>query len=379
MNCKECDSPRPTARWAVPSALVALVVPACLCAAGPLPTVHLWPTAVVVDEQVRLGELCELTGFEAGTHERLRDLVVAPSPPPGGSRAVTLRDLRGVLTGAGMNMAETIVKGAAECGVSRPSLTLRGDGLPVSPAAKVAAEQLKEGPMSPAPVTLRDAVVGYFQQELSRYEGRVQVDFGRDAAVRLDLAGPEYTFEIRRRSNRPLGLIDIEVDVLRDGQRAQQVRLQPIVSFSRKVVVARRAINQGAEVRPEDVHLLEMAFERLDRLGMADLYQAIGQRAKRFIRPATVLDPRDLERVPLVKRGQLVTVWSAVGGVTVQTAAKAAEPGGYGDAVELRDAQRRGRRLIGVVTGPRQVELRGDDGCGEADGDRLLAGKGDGR
>jgi flagella basal body P-ring formation protein FlgA len=154
------------------------------------------------------------------------------------------------------------------------------------------------------------------------------------------------------------------------------VQLQPVVNFSRKVVVARRAVNQGAEVRPGDVHLVEMSFERFDRLGTADLARAIGQRAKRFVPPGTMIEPRNLETVPLVKRGQLVDVYSAVGGVTVVTVAKAVEPGGYGDAVELRDARRRGRPLIGVVTGPRRVEIRGDAG-GTAE--RRLAVAGDKR
>ena len=356
MKCKECDSPRHSRPWPALLGLMVLTAWPVVCAAGPPPTVRLWPTAVVVGEQVRLGDLCELTGLDARTHERLRNLAVVPSPPPGGSKVIALRDLRGVLAGAGMNMAETIVKGAAECGVSRPRL------LPVSPGRNSAAEQQNQGPVSPAPVTLRDAVVEFFRQELARYQGRVEVDFGRGVATWLDLSGPEYTFEIRRRSNRPLGLIEIEVDVLRDDQRVQQVQLQPVVNFSRKVVVARRAVNQGAEVRPGDVHLVEMSFERFDRLGMADLSRAIGQRAKRFVPPGTMIEPRNLETVPLVKRGQLVDVYSAVGGVAVVTVAKAVEPGGYGDAVELRDARRRGRPLIGVVTGPRRVEIRGDTG-----------------
>ncbi|MHC4609701.1 MAG: flagellar basal body P-ring formation chaperone FlgA, partial [Planctomycetota bacterium] len=173
--------------------------------------------------------------------------------------------------------------------------------------------------------------------------------------------------------------IDVEVDVLRDGQRAQQLELQPVVSLARKVAVARRAINHKAEIRPKDVHLVEITFERLDRLGITDLARVIGQRAKKFVSPGAMLSARELETVPLVKRGQLVTVRSTTRRVVVETAAKALESGGYGDAVELRDAKRRGRRLIGVVTGPRQVELRGDATTVKADSDGLLASAGGNR
>jgi len=370
MSRKECVGRAGATRWSVPAMLIIAAAWPGVCLAAP-PTVRLWPTAVVVGDQVRLGDLCELAGFDAELHEQLRTTVVVSSPPPGGSTAITLGVLRGVLTGAGVNMAETIVKGATECGVRRPRV------LPVVQTGRAAAQQQDNGPQSPAPATLRDVVVEFFEHELSRYDGRPQVDFGREAAALLELSGPDYTFEIRRRSNRPLGLIDLEIDVLREGRRVQQVELQPVVILARRVVVARRAINQGAQVKAEDLHLTEMTFDRLDRLGLADLNQVIGQRSRRFIRPATMLDPRDLEMVPLVERGQLVTVRSTIGSVVVETAAKATEPGGFGDTIELRDTRRRGRRLIGVVTAPRQVELRGGGGVAPDRGPRLARAGGE--
>ncbi|MCP4247625.1 MAG: flagellar basal body P-ring formation protein FlgA [bacterium] len=341
--------------WTIVAVVLAVGVGPNYCAAGQGACVRLWPSAVVVEEEVRVGSLCELTGFDSALHERLRDLVIVPSPPPGGSKAVTLDELRSFLAGAGVNMAETIVKGAAECGVSRPRV------LPIPSATDVPAEHVKTGQNSPAPTTLRKAIIDYFEAELSRYEGRVEVDFGRTAAAWLDLAGPEYTFGFKRKTSRPLGLIDLEVHVLREGQRVQQIELQPVVAFKRNVVVARRAINQKAVIRADDVRVTEMSFDRLDKLGLADATRAVGQRAKRFVPPGTLLNPRDLETVPLVKRGQLVEVYSTVGGVSVVTAAKAVESGGHGDTIELRDPKRRGRHMFGVVTGARRVELLSKD------------------
>lgn len=352
MKSKECNKPRIAAkRWAT-LGLMALTVPAPVCLAAGQPTVRLWPTAVVVHDQVRVGDLCELTGFDVEAHERLRELAVVPSPPQGGSTSVTLSQLRELIAGAGLNMARTIVKGAVECGVTRPRV------LPASPPDAAATERAQNRPGAAEPQTLGDAVVAYFNQELARYGGRVQVDFGPRAGNVLDLCGPQYTFAVRRRSGRPLGLIDVSVEVRRDGRVVQKVELQPVVQFFRQVVVARRAINQEAQIRPEDVHLMEMAFERLERPGLGDLSQAVGQRARRFLPAGTVLQGQDLEMVPLVKRGQLVDVFSSVGGVSIVTSAKAMETGSLGDLVEVRSGERKGRILTGLVTGPRRVELR---------------------
>ena len=366
MTSKDCDRFNKTGRLLLPAMLAALTLSVSVCWAGGLQTVRLWSSAVVVDADVRVGDLCELAAFDPEGHERVRNLVVTASPPAGGSKVVTLHDVRRVLTDAGVNMAETIVKGAAECGVSRPRL------LPTSPPAEAADEHLKDGPNTPTPVTLRGAVEQYFDKQLARYGGLVQVDFGRTAAGVLDLAGPEYTFKVRRRSGQPLGMIDVEVEVLRDGQVVQRLDLLANVVFSRDVVVARRAINQKAEIRPEDVQLTELTFDRLDQLGLTDISRAVGQRAKRFVPAGTMVRLRDLESVPLVKRGQLVEVYSTVGATTVRTAAKAVESGALGELVELRSTEQKRRVLFGKVTGPRRVELR-QNGATEDDGETRLA------
>lgn len=364
---KDCDNRMTNWRLLLAAALAGLVTPSGVCLAGSVQTVRMWPSAVVVADEILVGDLCELTSFDDETHQRLRTLVIAPSPPPAGSKAISLRELRRVLTGAGINMAQTIVKGAAECGVRRPRV------LPDTPVTVDSDDQLRTGPSDPAPVTLRDSVIEHFEKLLARYRGRVYVEFGRTAAAMLDLSGPEFEFSVRRRSGRQLGLIDVTVEVRRDGRLVQEIEVLANVTFSRDVVVARRAINQKAEIRPTDVQLNEMTFDDLDRLGMADLSQAIGQRAKKFVPAGRMLELRDLETVPLVKRGQLVEVHSTVGATTIRTAAKAVESGSLGELVELRSADNKRRTLLGKVTGPRRVELHEGGGTGSRYGERRVA------
>jgi len=336
-------------------------------AAAALPTVRLWPHAVVVREQVSVGALCEVSGFETSERNRVTALTVCPAPPAGGSRLVSLHELRDVLADAGFNMAEVIVKGATQCAVRRPRAV---PGEPGSEQAKEqearqAKDEGTEDAQVPTPQSLRESVIAFFEDELRRYGGRVSVDFGHAAEAMLDLSGPQYTFDIRRRCPRTLGLVDLEIAVLENDRTVQKVELQPIASLSRNAVVARRAVNQGAEIGAGDVELVEMTLDRLEFVGVSELESAIGRRARKFLPAGTQLDPRDLESVPLVRRGQLVDVYSAVGGVSVVTAAKAMEAGTNGDTVELRDPQRKGRTMFGVVTGPRRVELL-PDGAGPA-------------
>ncbi|MFQ5489943.1 MAG: flagellar basal body P-ring formation chaperone FlgA [Phycisphaerae bacterium] len=356
MQSKDCDKlvinvwgPR---RWAAVGTLLLAVGTA---SADDLGRVRLWPEAVVVGKTITVGDLCALTGFDAAAHERLRKVELADAPQPGGSKVVTLAALRQGLERAGINMARTIVHGSAECGVRRPRSVPATLGNPhVKPG---------EGDAVPTdhPNGLRQAAEAFFQRELQNYPGRVEVDFDRRSEAVLELAGQEFEFDVRRRSGRSLGMIDIQVDILRRGERVQTVELRPIVRLVRRIVIARRPINQKAQVRPEEVELSERTFERLERLGITDLNAVVTQRAKRFIPAGSILQAGDLESVPLVNRGQLVDVVSRSGGITVVTVAKAMQAGGLGDVVELRGGQgRKGRRLVGVVVGPRRVEIRGE-------------------
>ncbi len=336
-------------------AIMCLLLGATVVRADAPQTVRLWSSAVVIGDHVLIGDLCELTGFEASAHERLRNLVVVEAPPTAGSKVITLKRLREVVTGAGINMAETIVNGAAECGVSRPR------AFSAKSESKPAVQALTDEPSTPAPVTMRNAIESYFERDLAEYGGRLDIDFGHRRESELALSGPEFEFSVRRRRGQPLGLIELEVDVFREGRLTQTVSLQPIVRLVRRVVIARRAINQKAPVRSEDVQFTEMTFDRLDRVGVASVARVINQRAKNFIPQGTLIQPGDLETVPLVKRGQLVDVISRAGGITVVTVAKAMESGSLGDAVEVREGGgRRGTILMTVITGPGHVEVMGD-------------------
>ena len=72
---------------------------------------------------------------------------------------------------------------------------------------------------------------------------------------------------------------------------------------------------------------------------------------------------RDMESVPLVKRGQVVEVHSGSGGVVVVTAAKSLSDGAYGDVIELRTNDRGPKKFNAMVIGAgRATVLNGQMG-----------------
>jgi flagella basal body P-ring formation protein FlgA len=137
----------------------------------------------------------------------------------------------------------------------------------------------------------------------------------------------------------------------------QTVPLVVQVTLTRRVVVARRTINQGAAIASADVELTALSFTRVDELGLDDVAQAIGQRAKRVISAGTLVEVDMLEAVPLVLRGQLVTLTSLAGAIRVVTTAKAAEDGRRGDVMKVRSVDDKKVEFDAVVVGPGEVQL----------------------
>jgi flagella basal body P-ring formation protein FlgA len=370
MNGKECMIQTFHSRPIRRAAWIGLLASAIACAAANAATVRAWPTAVVVDDQIRIADVCELDGFVPEDYERVRALVVAAAPKPGGSTLVQIRDLKDALAAGGVNLAQVLVKGASRCAITRPLVPV--PEVKAEPAVKAAAQTAAP----PQARTLRDAVEAFFHREIGRMDGTVRVQFGRTAQPILDLCEPEFSFDVRRRTGRLLGMAGIDVTVRRDGDVVQIVPMMVTVSFAHPVVVARRGINAKAAVQPDDVQVIDMTFTQFSQIGLSNAAEAIGQRAKRFIAAGDTIHARNLEPVPIVHRGQIVQVHSLEGGVKIVTAAKAMQSGAYGASIELRSHDGRRRMITAVVTGPGRAEIR-PPAPREGDGKILLAGVGE--
>ncbi len=332
-------------------------------------TVRVWPAAVVVDNVVRMDDVCELRGFSEETVQSLSEWIVTEAPPAGGTRIIHMDMIRSALSAGGLNMATVTLRGGARCEVTRPANPIRpperADATESQfprPSGRHASNDhsnatVRSDKQAKDDTTLRHTIIEYFNRELKRYGGTSNVVFDRASQQVLDLAGPEYTFSIRRRKGAPLGLTSVEVDILAGHRVVQTVPMIVQVTMTRRVVAARRSINHGATIRPSDVHILPTIVTRLDGKGLDDVAMAIGQRAKRFISIGAILEPSLLEEVPLVKRGELVTIASAVGGVRVVTTAKAAGTGLLGDVVRIRSLNNRHVEYDAVVVGLGRVEL----------------------
>lgn len=371
-------SPRPPrARGAAMVAAVAVTWIGILPASVSAGVVRVHASAVVTQSSIRLDDVCTFEGFDAKTATRLGALTVGESPIAGGSRFVALDAIRAVLTGGGVHPAQVTIRGATQCAVSRPSETIPQPAAQAvskpAPSTKHPSssnEKLVSAGVDGNKESLRQAVIEHFNKEFSRYGGSAEVVFDHTSDQVLELSGPAYAFRVRPKQAQLLGLCPLEVDVLAGGRVVQTVPLVVQTTMTRHVVVAKRTINQDATVQAADVSVAALTFTKLDELGVADPAQVVGQRAKRVIPAGALVEMAGLESVPLVLRGQLVTITSEVAGIRVVTTGKAAQDGRRGEVIKVRSVDDKKVEFDAVVVAPGKVRLGSDGGD---DGDMRFA------
>jgi len=360
---KDCDNK--VTRTAGKVLLIAASICFACASEASASSIRLWPTALVVGDSIRLDDVCELSGFSADVGEKLSGLLVSGSPAAGGSRVVSIDLVRSVVAMSGTNMARLTIGGAMSCDVSRPSMiaparseTNRQRGGSHFPRSKTGSGP-DRGSASDSPRTLRGAVIDFCNARVSRYGGTADVTFGRTADRLLELAEPEYTFKVRSTGTLAVGLVPLEVSVFANKRMVQTVPMVVQVMMNRSVLVARRTINQGASIGSVDLERVELSFNRADAVGMADASQAIGQRARRVITAGMAIQSDMLEPVPVVRRGQLVTLTSVSGSIHIVTTGKAGADGLVGDLIKVRSVEDRKVEYDAVVTSPGHVQIGG--------------------
>lgn len=374
-----------------------LVMVGVLNAAAQAGEVRIWPTATADGDRVRIADVADVRGFDAAETERIAAVIVAASPKTGAAARLTLDDIRRALDEAHVNLARVTLRGSADCVVSvraavthvpaapkprpaashsrpaaardvqnRPGTLASVQLISTQPEPRPANNRKSEidhrksappmaaAPVSDHPVDLESLLRAYFDDSVKSMGGRAEVRFGAAQRAALALRGPECRFAIHPRGDARLGMVWLDIEVQRDGQKPQIIPIMAEVTLLRPVVVATRVLNHGQEVTARDVRMESRPFKRVEDVGITDLASVVGMEARRAIHPGDMVASRDIRTKPLVQRNQIVAVWSREGGLVVQMAGRATQEAWLGDVIEIR-AEGSQAKFFATVSGPGTV------------------------
>ena len=123
-----------------------------------------------------------------------------------------------------------------------------------------------------------------------------------------------------------------------NGVVKNKVRLSGWVDIFDSVVCASRHLKKGDIIRKDDIHLVKKNISHLSSKVLMDPRKVVGLRVKHNVQEDTCLKEWMLERSPIVKRGDMVTILAESGGLRVTAPGKVLEKGYLGELIRVQNA-----------------------------------------
>jgi flagella basal body P-ring formation protein FlgA len=347
-------------------------------AAGAGGSLEIKAEATIFGAEVKLKQICRWSDADRLAFEPVADLVVMRLEAGKAYRTIGIDELKDVLSGAGVNMSGVRISGATTCTVARTDVKVdEGKALKewaeakadVSPRTQVAPVELEAQPAAaktPAPQVLDDArtrtlkeiLMADLAARIALPAESLQVSWKGSDEKLLAMSEAQFGFEVSA-TNRVarLGNVGWEVIVKKDGTE-KKLNIVGTARAWRQQVVTTKPIAFKQVIREEDIEEKRMLVDRLEEAPLLGRQQVVGQQAAVELKPGAVLMARNVEAVPLVRTGQLVSVTVAQGGIQVKTQARALESGAYGQNIRVRNDATKDVYEV-TMTGP-QTGLMGE-------------------
>jgi flagella basal body P-ring formation protein FlgA len=314
-------------RCAALAALVAL--PASIAQAAEPGSPALKPSATVIGEIVRIGDLVENAGAVA-------EVAIFRSPDLGQTGSVPVARVLDALHGHHLVGLDT--RGLGEIAVTRAARAITAKDIEARILRALAGKYgLPES----------DNLAVVFDNDVRTLEV--------EPAAGSELAVARLSFEPR--TNR----FDVTFE-LPGSAAARRLPLHFTGSLAETfaAVVPVREIAQGQMLKAADLAIERRPKTELNATTFTTLDQAQGLAAKHALRAGAVIRQSDVAKPELVGRNDTVTIVYEVPGITLMIAGKALDPGALGDSINVLNAQTK-RTLQATVIGPGRVRVSSAD------------------
>ena len=319
---------------------------------------------------VCLADLADVKTQDADQKSRLESLVVTQYSQDVTGASIGVFDISRALAQANLNPAAACIYGASCCRLTFNHTTLNHTTPSVSAPTMAAHpnDAIAKSAQPPAYQTLADQLT----RELVRLSGvdasKLKVQWNCARPKLLDQKADEQRFVITPCSTATLGEVRFEVmdqGIPGEGKGqglsgttgvSKNIRVYGRVEYLCLSVVARRCLKPGEVICAADVELRPRRVTTYRDIGVNDLDAVLGQEVARTIAAQGIVLPSMIRKLQIVKRRQLVDVYSRVGSVEVKTTGKALTNGAYGDTISVSFGEKK-TIVQGKVTAPGEVTV----------------------
>lgn len=293
---------------------------------------------------VRLGDVAEILAGDEAERERLAAFEIGPAPAVGQQLVLSPREVSDRLLLKGVNLASHTQSGA-----SRITVVTAGHA-PVKKERAAVSQALRQQ----AEDRVRASLVDYLR-DLCDATPAWQIRFSlTDEQVHL----------VTRSSVKPVifggsdpwtGPQQFTVTVM-SNDSAHPMTVSTVVSPAAQIVVTNRAIGRGERISESDVRLSTPTHNSVSDHVFHSLDQVVGCETTRSLAVDSAITADTIQAPLLVRKRDVVTVYSRSPGIRVRTTGRATEDGALGDLVLIESLSDR-KTFFARVSGPQEAEI----------------------
>jgi flagella basal body P-ring formation protein FlgA len=341
-------------------------------------TLELRAEATVYGPDVKVRQVCRWSNADSAACAPIADLVLVHMKGAIPFESISLDEVRQTLHDAGVNVAMIRFAGPTSCTVTRSDVkydeqtalqqwiaakqgkVLASDTQPavalVDPAKGKTmaggARGADAGAVAAKPTTLAELLTQDLSVRLSVPVDQLQVNFNPEDQALLNLAEPQFKFNIEPRRVFGLGDVSWDVTVVADSGKQKATVAATARAWQTELSLVRPLAHREV-IQATDLIQKRILVDRLPNEPLLTADEAVGQEASQELKPGELLTTRMVEAMPLAKVGQLITVDLDQGTIHIKTIARAMEGGSYGQSIKAKN-EATGDMYEVTLTGPQE-------------------------
>lgn len=203
---------------------------------------------------------------------------------------------------------------------------------------------------------VRSKVEAYVSELLADFNGDIEVDVRRRGPIVVDGVG-QVSLNVVPSSRRSNGrMIPVLLEVSRGPVVVETIPIVANVKYYDEVLVASRPIQRGEPLAAEAFSIERRAVTTILGRYVNDPTSLEGKRAKMRIPFGRHIDPRFVEQIPDVSRGDRVTIEVKVGGISASADGVASQNGVVGEKIVVQNTSSR-EKLLAEIVEPGRVRV----------------------
>jgi len=196
---------------------------------------------------------------------------------------------------------------------------------------------------------VREAVQAYVTEMLADFEGDVEVDVRRRGPIPVDGKG-RVSLKVVPSSRRSNGrMIPVVLEIHRGPVIVESIPVVANVKYFDDVLVASRPIQRGEHLDAEAFSIERRPVTTILGRYVNNPTALEGKRAKMRIPFGRHIDPRFVETIPDISRGDRVMIEVRIGGIRASADGVASQNGVVGDKIVVQNTSSREKLLAEVV------------------------------